>query len=90
MNLAMRFTIERRRLTDDHGKPLRVASAAEFFMCDADSVHDALTIFIRGDEAEVVGNVLTFPGFQAIATVRKEANVYTLQVGPASDSRLRL
>lgn len=86
----MRFTIERRRLTDERGKPLAVASTAEFFACEAESVQDALTMFVGKENVEVVGSVLTFPGFQAIATVRKESRVYTLQLGPATDRYIRV
>ena len=86
----MRFTIERRRLTDERGKPLAIASNADFFVCDAESVDDALTTFVRKEDAEVVGSVLTFPGFQAIATIRKQANVYTLQLAPATDRALHV
>ena len=85
----MRFTIEKRPLTDSNGKPLPTAADVEFLTCDADTVDDAVRLFVRKEEAEVIGNVLTFPGFQAIATVRKQANVFTIQVGPASDLFVR-
>jgi hypothetical protein len=34
--------------------------------------------------------VLKFPGFQAVATVRKATGVYTLQFTPASQRDLKL
>ncbi len=85
----MKFTIEKRCLTDERGKPLSTAADVEFFAFDADTVDDAVRLFVGKQDAEVIGNVLTFPGFQAIATVRKASNVYTIQVGPASDLYVR-
>ena len=82
----MRFTIEERHLTDTNGRP--VASSApdsvEFHTCDAETIDDAVRLFVKKDAAEIIGNVLKFPGFQAVATVRKSSGVYTLQFTPAS------
>jgi hypothetical protein len=80
----MRFTIEQRHLTDDSGKPVRDSGAVVYHNFDADNVDDAIRLFIRKDGAEIIGDVLTFPGFQAVATVRSMTGVYTLQVSPAS------
>ena len=80
----MRFTIEQRHLTDDKGKPV-AADAVTFHTCDATNVDEAVGLFVKKRHAEVIGSVMTFPGFQAIATVRDAAgSVYTLQVTPAS------
>lgn len=82
----MRFTIEERHLTDTVGRPV-VASAPDsvaFHSFDADSVDDAVRLFVKKDDAEIIGSVLKFPGFQAVATVRKSTGVYTLQFTPAS------
>ncbi len=85
----MRFTIEQRHLTDTGGKlvsndPLSV----EFHTFEAENAAEAVRLFIKRDDAELLGDILRFPGFQAVATVRKTGGVYTLQVGPASQSRL--
>ena len=80
----MRFTIEQRHLTDDAGKPVRDTTTVVYHSFDADTVAEAIRLFIRKDEAEIIGDVLTFPGFQAVATVRSSTGVYTLQVSPAS------
>ena len=82
----MRFTIEERHLTDTNGRPVAASSpeAVVFHNVDAESVDDAVRLYIRHDEAEVIGSVLKFPGFQAVATVRKQTGVYTLQFTPAS------
>jgi hypothetical protein len=80
----MRFTIEQRHLTDTTGKPVRDLNAVEYHAFDAESVQDAIRLFIRKEQAEIIGDVLTFPGFQAVATVRSTNGVYTLQVSPAS------
>ena len=79
----MRFTIEQRHLTDTGGKPLPPGSVS-FHSCEAESVDEAVRVFVKKNDAEVIGNVMTFPGFQAVATVRNPAGVFTLQVSPAS------
>ncbi|HVE73229.1 MAG TPA: hypothetical protein VNI54_17810 [Thermoanaerobaculia bacterium] len=82
----MRFTIEERHLTDTDGRPV-VTSAPEsvsFHNVEAESVDDAVRLYIREDHAEIIGTVLKFPGFQAVATIRKSSGVYTLQFTPAS------
>ena len=85
----MRFTIEERHLTDGEGKPVAAPGAVEFHLFDAESVDDAVRLFVKEDNAEVIGNVLKFPGFQAVATVRKATGVYTLQFTPASQRDLK-
>ena len=79
----MRFTIEQRHLTDDGGKPLPQGSVT-FHSYEAGSVDEAVRLFIKKNDAEVLGDVMTFPGFQAVATVRNTAGVFTLQIAPAS------
>lgn len=79
----MRFTIEQRHLTDDTGKPIG-RTAVQFHVFDADTLDDALDRFVVGNEAEVVGSVLKFPGLRAMATIRKSDGVFTLQFTPAS------
>lgn len=82
----MRFTIEERHLTDTDGRPVAASApdSVSFHNVDAESVDDAVRLYIRDDKAEIIGNVLKFPGFQAVATVRKSTGVYTLQLTPAS------
>ena len=80
----MRFTIEQRHLTDSAGKPIGSPEAVTFHVTDADDPDAAIQLFIRDDGGELLGNVLKFAGFQAVATVRKFSGVYTLQVSPAS------
>jgi hypothetical protein len=82
----MRFTVEERHLTDTEGRPVAETAPdlVAFHTFDADTVDDAVRLFIKKDNGEIIGNVLKFPGFQAVATVRKASGVYTLQVTPAS------
>lgn len=80
----MRFTIEERHLTDGDGRPVSAPNPVEFHTCDAETIDDAVRLYIKDDQAELIGNVLKFPGFQAVATVRKSSGVYTLQFTPAS------
>jgi hypothetical protein len=80
----MRFTIEERHLTEADGRPISTPNAVEFHTCDADTLDDAVRLYIRTAPAELIGDVLKFPGFQAVATVRKASGVYTLQFAPTS------
>ncbi|HYH10141.1 MAG TPA: hypothetical protein VEK11_24045 [Thermoanaerobaculia bacterium] len=80
----MRFTIEERHLTDGDGRPVSTPNAVEFHVFDAETIDDAVRLYVKKDQAELIGNVLKFPGFQAVATVRKASGVYTLQFTPAS------
>ncbi len=86
----MRFTVEERHLTEADGRPVATPNAVEFHLFDAESVDDAVRLFIKKDQGEIIGNVLKFPGFQAVATVRKSTGVYTLQFTPASQRDLKL
>ena len=80
----MRFTVEERHLTDTTGRPIAAPEAVAFHTCDAENVDDAVRLYIKKDHAELIGNILKFPGFQAVATIRKATGVYTLQFTPAS------
>lgn len=80
----MRFTIEERHLTDNTGRPVATPGGVAFHNLDAESVDEAVRLYIARDHAELIGSVLKFPGFQAVATVRKTTGVYTLQFTPAS------
>lgn len=80
----IRFTIEERHLTDVEGRPVTAGDTVAFHTFDAETVDDAVRLYVRDDKAELIGNVLKFPGFQAVATIRKASGVYTLQFTPAS------
>ena len=80
----MRFTIEERHLTDLAGKLVATPAPVSFHSCDAESVEEAVRVFVGVDGAEIIGKIQTFPGFQGIATVRKPSGVYTLAIAPAS------
>jgi len=80
----MRFTIEERHLTDLAGRLVAAPAPVSFHSCDAESVEDAVNAYVRTDDAEIIGKIQTFPGFQGIATVRKPTGVYTLAIAPAS------
>lgn len=80
----IRFTVEERHLTDGDGRPVTAADAVVFHTFEAETIDDAIRLYMGDDHAELIGNVLKFPGFQAVATVRKASGVYTLQFTPAS------
>lgn len=80
----MRFTVEERHLTDQDGRPIVAGDAVAFHTCDAETVDEAVGLYVKRDAAEIIGNVLKFPGFQAVATIRKAGGVYTLQFTPSS------
>ena len=84
MRELMRFTVEERHLTDVEGRPVDDRESVAFITVDAETVDDALHLYVKKDEGQLIGNVLKFPGFQAVATVRKSSGVYTLQFTPAS------
>ena len=86
----MLFTIEQRHLTDDSGRPVTAPDAVAFFHCDADTADDAVRLFVRDHTAEIIGNVLRFPGFQAVATMRNTSGVYTIQVSPSSQQMVKM
>lgn len=80
----IRFTIEERHLTDGTGRPVTTPDVVAFHSFEAETVDDAIGLYIRKDEAQLIGDVLKFPGFHAVATIRKATGVYTLQLTPAS------
>ena len=82
--MLMRFTIEQRHLTDRSGKPIAADSPIAIHVFEAETADEAVRLFVKKDEAEVIGTILKFPGFQAVATVRNPSGVYTLQVTPTS------
>jgi hypothetical protein len=85
--MLMRFTIEQRHLTDQSGKPVvNDPAAVSFHTFEAENVDEAVRRFVAGVHGEVIGNILKFPGFQAVATVRDTNGVYTLQVSPTSQN----
>ena len=85
----VRFTIEQRHLTDGGGKPIaHDPESVSIHSMDAPSADEAVRLFIKKDDAELLGDILRFPGFQAVATVRKIGGVYTLQVSPTSQTRI--
>ncbi|HEY3054083.1 MAG TPA: hypothetical protein VGK04_11920 [Thermoanaerobaculia bacterium] len=85
----MRFTIEQRHLTDNSGKPVRNERAVSFHDFEAENAEEAVHLFVKKQEGEILGEVLKFPGFQAVATLRSGTGVYTLQVTPSSQQFAR-
>ena len=83
---TIQFTIETRHLADGDGRPVPTndPEAVTFHSVTADSIDDAVRLFVRDHQAELIGSVLRFPGFQAVATVRTHSGVYTLQFTPTS------
>jgi hypothetical protein len=83
----MRFQIEQRHLTDPKGRPIPSDDVSmSFHLFEAVDPEEAIRLFIRREGASLVGDIRRFPGSQAVATVRKESGVYTLQVGPTSQA----
>lgn len=82
--MTIRFTVEERHLTDTQGKPINSENAVDFLTCEGESVDEAVRLFVQTRNAELIGDVLKFPGLQAVATIRKANGVYTLQFTPAS------
>jgi hypothetical protein len=81
----MRFSIEQRHLTDPTGRVVSSAAAAvSFHSIEAESASAAIVGFASENRGEIIGDIMKFPGFQAVATVRNTEGVYTLQVAPSS------
>jgi len=85
VSMLMHFTIEQRHLIDERGKLVTTTSLVSFHKVDASSPDDAVRLFVDDHPGEVVGEIVTYPGFHAMATVRNAHGVYTLQVSPASE-----
>lgn len=85
----MRFTIEQRHLTDSTGRPVVHTNLVSFHTFEAESVDDAIRLFVKKQEGEILGAVLTFPGFLGVATLRTVGGVYTLQITPATQEMAR-
>ena len=83
----MRFVVEQRHLTDLNGKPLAGPENVSFHTLDASDVDDAIRLHVKKQAGELLGAVLKFPGYQAVATLRSGDGVYTLQVTPTSSAR---
>lgn len=83
--MLMRFMIEQRHLTDAGGRPVSSAAAeVSFHSMEAESALDAVRVFVEKNSGQIIGEVVKFPGFHAVATVRNPDGVYTLQVAPSS------
>jgi hypothetical protein len=80
----IRFTVEERHLTDTDGRPVTGPDGLAFHTFEAENIDDAVDLYMTKDGAELIGDVLKFPGFQAVATIRKPSGVYTVQFTPAS------
>jgi hypothetical protein len=84
--MMIRFTIEQRHLTDAAGKLVGGVDPVSFHVRDAENAEEAVRLFVKDEPAEIIGDILKFPGLQAVATIRKAGGVYTLQITPASHS----
>jgi hypothetical protein len=85
--MMMRFTIEQRHLTDPGGRPTaNDPDTVSFHTCEAQSADAAVRLFLDGNGGAVIGDIVKFPGMQAVATMRNATGVYTLQVTPSSQN----
>ena len=83
--MMIQFTIEQRKLTDPSGRPTANGpDAVSFHSCEAKSADEAVRLFLDGNGGAVIGDIVKFPGMQAVATIRNATGVYTLQVTPSS------
>ncbi len=81
----MKFRVEQIFLTDQEGRVVEAGKEIDFHIVDADDPRGAILQFLAQDEADLMGEVLKFPGMQAVATARRGNLVYTLQLIPATD-----
>lgn len=82
----MRFSIEQNFLTDYTGRPISQKPAAAFHLVEAETLDAALATFLNDQQAQVIGSVQHFAGWEAIATAQQEQTVFTLHILPASDA----
>ena len=83
--MMIRFTIEQRNLTDPNGRPTgNGPETVSFHSCEANSADEAVRLFLERNSGAVIGDLVKFPGLQAVATIRNASGVYTLQVTPSS------
>ena len=86
----MRFRIEQTYLTDDKGVVVPPSSdRVRFHIREADDVDSALASFVEAEHGEVVGDIARFPGFQLVATAKRQKAVYTLHVDPVTEQFVR-
>ena len=85
---SVRFTIEQRHLTDAAGKPVTDTSSVFFHTFDAESPDEAVRLLIKRESGELMGDIMRFPGFHAVATIKTSGRVFTLQVAPSSQSQI--
>ena len=83
--VMIRFVVEERHLTDMDGRPVTASGHRRLSHLRSREHRRRREPATSSDgAAELIGNVLKFPGFQAVATIRKASGVYTLQFTPAS------
>jgi hypothetical protein len=81
----VRFQIEQTFLTGTDGRVAPVVTGStRLHISQGEDAIGVIRQFVEADGAEIVGDVLSLPGLQAIATVRRKGTVYTLQVLPSS------
>ncbi|HUP65855.1 MAG TPA: hypothetical protein VM557_11315 [Thermoanaerobaculia bacterium] len=80
----MRFQVEQIFLTTQEGSPLPANSghSPALSFVEAPDPLGAARIFISNDHASELGPILSVRGFGAIATVKRDACVYTITVLP--------
>lgn len=81
----VRFQIEQTFLTGADGRvaPL-VTESTRLHISQGEDPVGVIRQFVEADGAEIIGEVLSLPGLQAVATARRQGTVYTLQVLPSS------
>jgi uncharacterized protein YbjT (DUF2867 family) len=82
----MRFSIQQMFLTDSSGKPLGIRPPMAFHVVEAENLDAALSAFLSGQLASLVGTVLRLPGSQAVATAQQAQTIFTIDVTPTSDT----
>jgi hypothetical protein len=81
----VRFQIEQTFLTGADGRVAPVVTdSTRLHISQGEDAVGVIRNFVEADGAEIVGDVLSLPGLQAIATARRAGTVYTLQVLPSS------
>lgn len=83
----MRFLVERFRLSDDAGRPVKPGGerSRSSEIVDGDDLEHAVSEYLRRDGFEMVGHPTSFTGSRALLTIRKGREVFAAHVHPITD-----
>lgn len=76
----MRYTIEARELIREFSERPSADGRTRHAVVEANDADEAITLFIRENDSELVSLIQPLQGRESIATVRKDDSVFLLRV----------